>query len=134
MRAYVWVALWFVVFAFDQVYIKHVCDTVPMTSWGRVFYTNLLSVIPVTLLGLGFGEHKLIMDFVWTAPSVWSLLASCLCGVGMSYSAFWLRSLVCSQRAPTPFHTPVRTVACVCVELGMELLAAWDVVQFTGEN
>jgi solute carrier family 35 protein len=96
----VWVALWFAVFAFDQVYIKHVCDTVPMTSWGRVYYTNLLSVIPVTLLGLGFGEHKVIMDFVWTAPSVWSLLASCLCGVGMSYSAFWLRSLVRSPRAP----------------------------------
>ena len=99
-----WVALWFVVFAFDQVYIKHVCDTVPMTSWGRVYYTNLLSVIPVTLLGLGFGEHRLIMDFVWTAPSVWSLLASCLCGVGMSYSAFWLRSLVRSQRSQ---HSPV---------------------------
>lgn len=94
VRAYMWVALWFVVFAFDQVYIKYVCDTVPMTSWGRVYYTNLLSLAPVTLLGLGFNEHNTIMDFTWTGPSVWALSLSCICGVAMSYSAFWLRSLV----------------------------------------
>mmetsp|Transcript_47761 Transcript_47761/g.91320 ORF Transcript_47761/g.91320 Transcript_47761/m.91320 type:complete len:328 (-) Transcript_47761:646-1629(-) len=94
VRAYVWVALWFIVFAFDQVYIKYVCDTVPMTSWGRVYYTNLLSLAPVTILGLAFQEHRLISDFTWTGPSVYALLLSCACGVGMSYSAFWLRSLV----------------------------------------
>ena len=29
-----------------------------MTSWGRVYYTNLLSVLPVTLLGALFREDK----------------------------------------------------------------------------
>jgi solute carrier family 35 protein len=103
--------MWFVVFAFDQVYIKHVCDTVPMTSWGRVYYTNLLSVIPITLVGLSFGEHNMIADFVWTAPSVWALLLSCLCGVGMSYSAFWLRSLVRrpSFLPPSPLFSGAQT-------------------------
>lgn len=94
VRAYMWVALWFAVFAFDQVYIKYVCDTVPMTSWGRVYYTNLLSLAPVTLLGLAFNEHNTIAEFQWTGPSIWALSLSCLCGVAMSYSAFWLRSLV----------------------------------------
>lgn len=94
VRAYSWVCLWFVVFAFDQVYIKYVCDTVSMSSWGRVYYTNLLSVIPVTLLGLGFGEHRLLSDFTWTGPSLYALVLSCACGIGMSYSAFWLRSIV----------------------------------------
>lgn len=94
VRAYSWVCLWFVVFAFDQVYIKYVCDTVAMSSWGRVYYTNLLILVPVTMLGLGFVEHHLMMDFTWTGPSVYALTASCACGVGMSYSAFWLRSIV----------------------------------------
>mmetsp|Transcript_139 Transcript_139/g.208 ORF Transcript_139/g.208 Transcript_139/m.208 type:complete len:325 (-) Transcript_139:246-1220(-) len=94
VRAYVWVALWFGAFAVDQIYIKFVCDTVPMTSWGRVYYTNLLSLIPVTILGILFGEYTVITNFVWTQPSAFALLASCACGVGMSYSAFWLRSLV----------------------------------------
>ncbi|KAK3274820.1 hypothetical protein CYMTET_17018 [Cymbomonas tetramitiformis] len=94
IKAYAWVVAWFCVFAFDQVYIKYVCDTVPMTSWGRVYYTNILSLIPVTLLGLGFNEHTMIAEFTWTGPSIYALVLSCLCGIGMSYSAFWLRSLV----------------------------------------
>ena len=65
-----------------------------MTSWGRVYYTNLLSLLPVTMLGLAFNEQQLIMDFTWTGPSVYALIMSCICGVAMSYSAFWLRSLV----------------------------------------
>jgi hypothetical protein len=36
--AYMWVGVWFVVFAIDVVYIKYIVDTVPMTSWGRVYY------------------------------------------------------------------------------------------------
>ena len=36
--AYMWVGVWFVVFAVDVVYIKYIVDTVPMTSWGRVYY------------------------------------------------------------------------------------------------
>mmetsp|Transcript_22387 Transcript_22387/g.26978 ORF Transcript_22387/g.26978 Transcript_22387/m.26978 type:complete len:328 (+) Transcript_22387:238-1221(+) len=94
VRAYAWVAAWFIVFAFDQVFIKYVCDTVPMTSWGRVWYTNFLSLFPLVLVGFAFDEHHMIQEFQWTGPSVYALTVSCICGVGMSYSAFWLRSLV----------------------------------------
>lgn len=94
VRAYAWVAAWFFVFAFDQVYIKYICDTIPMTSWGRVWYTNFISMFPLIFVGLGFGEDRLLLDFQWTGPSVYALIVSCICGVGMSYSAFWLRSLV----------------------------------------
>ena len=31
----------YAIFCFDQVYIKHAVDSVPVESnWGRVFYTN----------------------------------------------------------------------------------------------
>lgn len=94
VKAYFWVAMWYVVFVFDQLYIKYVCDTVPMTSWGRVYYTNFLASLPVTFLGLLFREDVVIMEFEWTWESVTALMVSCLVGIGMSYSAFLLRAMV----------------------------------------
>jgi len=91
------VSVWFVVFTFDQVYIKYACDTVKMNNWGRVFYTNLLSCVPVTLLLLGFQEDQEFATWLDTkaSPNAWVALAvSCLCGIGMSYSGFFCRSSV----------------------------------------
>eukprot|EP00976_Prorocentrum_cordatum_P019791 401287-Prorocentrum_minimum.AAC.1 len=50
------VMVWFGVFAVDMVYIKYIVDTVPMTSWGRVYYQNLLALPPLLILGLFTGE------------------------------------------------------------------------------
>ena len=37
VRGYVWVGVWYLIFCFDQLYIKHAVDTVSMRSnWGRV--------------------------------------------------------------------------------------------------
>ncbi len=34
----------YVSFIFDMIYGKKLCNDVPMTTWGRVYYTNLLSI------------------------------------------------------------------------------------------
>uniref|UniRef100_A0A061R0U2 Drug metabolite transporter superfamily n=1 Tax=Tetraselmis sp. GSL018 TaxID=582737 RepID=A0A061R0U2_9CHLO len=98
VRAYAWVAAWFAVFTFDQVYIKFVCDTVDMTNWGRVYYTNLLSCLPVAVMVFAFGEQDVILArdgaHSWSFHAVAALLVSCLAGIAMSYSAFLLRALV----------------------------------------
>jgi len=94
MKAYSYVAAWYVVFCFDQLYIKHVCDTVAMSNWGRVYYTNSLAIPPAIFMGLLYKEHVDLGTFDWNSYSVLALVASCLCGVGMSYSQFWLRGLV----------------------------------------
>jgi len=103
VNAYTWVMVWFVVFAVDMVYIKFVVDTVPMTNWGRVYYQNLLALPPLLCLGLFTGEVQSALTigqegiepaFQWTQNSLLALGASCLCGVGMSYSGFRLRKEV----------------------------------------
>lgn len=98
VRAYMWVAAWFTVFTFDQVYIKYVCDTVHMTSWGRVYYTNLLSCVPVFVMMFAFQETDVVTgkDGVheWTSTAIAALTVSCVVGVAMSYSAFLLRAMV----------------------------------------
>ena len=94
VRAYAWVSLWMIVFVFDQVYIKFVCDTVPMSTWERVFYTNFLSLVPVVVLCLLQRESEVVADLEWTLAQTGILLTSCICGVAMSYSSFLLRGLV----------------------------------------
>lgn len=97
VAAYSWVLCWFVVFAIDMVYIKYIVETVPMTSWGRVFYQNLIALAPLTLIGLGSGEAAEVYaasESLLKASSVAALVMSCLCGIGMCYSGFRLRKEV----------------------------------------
>ena len=94
VKAYTWVMAWFVVFAFDQVYIKFAVDNVKLTPWGRSYYTNLLAVVPVFLLGVVTREHEILTDFEWSTASIFALSASCVAGVLMSYSQFLLRGLI----------------------------------------
>ncbi len=37
-RGYVWVGLWYALCVVDSVIMKHVADTVPMTTWSRTYY------------------------------------------------------------------------------------------------
>mmetsp|Transcript_30280 Transcript_30280/g.58210 ORF Transcript_30280/g.58210 Transcript_30280/m.58210 type:complete len:329 (+) Transcript_30280:179-1165(+) len=105
VAAYAWVCVWFIVFAIDVVYIKYIVETVPMTSWGRVYYQNLIALAPLTLIGIGTGELQHVLagslvdpsdekPFIWTMESGVALTASCVCGIGMSYSGFRLRKEV----------------------------------------
>ena len=94
VRAYGWVAAWYVVFAFDQIYIKYAVDSVKLTAWGRSYYTNILAVLPVFILGMVTREDQVLEDFEWSFNSVVALAASCAAGVLMSYSQFLLRGLI----------------------------------------
>ena len=89
-----WCAAWLVVFCFDQLFIKHVCDTLPMTNWGRVLYSNALAIVPAIVLGAVFQEYGALRGYVWTRRAGAALALSCAIGVGMSYSAFLLRAQV----------------------------------------
>ncbi|KAF6261593.1 hypothetical protein COO60DRAFT_1459090 [Scenedesmus sp. NREL 46B-D3] len=77
LQAYSWLCVWYVFFLFEACYVKHTCDTVHMSNWGRVYYTNLLS-------GLA-----LLMVF----PCL-LLFLSCAVGVCMSHAGYLMRSNV----------------------------------------
>ncbi len=92
--SYFWVTCWYVVFTFDQIYIKFVTDTVKMTTWGRVYYTNMLPVLPLLLIMLLNGELESLRVFQFTAASQGWLLVSCAAGVAISYFAFLARAAI----------------------------------------
>jgi len=95
VRGYMWVFVWFCVFSFDQIYIKHKVDSVPMSNWARVFITNSVASLPLLLIGAVNGD--LATAFVhheWDRASMGALLVSCALGTAMSYFAFLARSSV----------------------------------------
>lgn len=94
VHAYLWVALWFTIFIFDQTYIKHKVDTVDITVWTQVYYTNALAAVPLALLLCFQYVTGQLEPEAWTATSLYWLLASCCMGVGISYFSFWTRGAV----------------------------------------
>lgn len=88
-----WVVVWFTLFCFDQIYIKHVVNTVEMTTWGRVYYTNLIPLPFLVVIGAFTGEvsgFMQAMDNVFTVNTMWVPLSWVL-GTGISFFAFWTR-------------------------------------------
>merc|ERR1712072_212943 len=84
----------FVVFTFDQIYIKHAVDGVKMDSnWGRVYYTNMIASAPL-LLSSSREYAASLGAMAWSVQSVGALSLSCALGVAMSYFAFLARKSV----------------------------------------
>ena len=85
-----WLASWYAMFCFDQIYIKHIVDTVKMTMWDRVWYTNTIPIFIIPPIALLYEEPIVVSDinvFVYIA-------ATCLVGVMISYYSFVVRKSV----------------------------------------
>jgi GDP-mannose transporter len=93
VRAYSWLAVWYVSFTAYEVVVKHLCDHVALDNWTRVVYTNAMAG---SLLALATpfvrGEHAVAKAVQWNPGSVSVLFASCVIGLGVSHSAYVMRS------------------------------------------
>ena len=70
VHGYIWVGVWYVIFCFDQLYIKHAVDTVEVESnWGRVFYTNLWACLISGAMSVATGEVEGLLAFNWSWAS-----------------------------------------------------------------
>lgn len=92
--AYMWAVMWFAIFSFDQIYIKHKVDTVKMSTWGRVYYTNAIATPIIFLVMMLTGEIQVLWTFAWTFSSLLWLTLSCFCGVAIAYFAFLARAAI----------------------------------------
>ena len=89
-----WVIAYFASIVSEMVYVKYVIDKIDMTTWGRVYYNNLLSIPPVLLFGAIFNDHVALMEHHWDRGTAFFLTLSCIVGVGISYAGFNLRALI----------------------------------------
>lgn len=120
VNAYVWLAIWYLFFTFEGVWVKHMCDTVPMGNWARVYYANLMSA---PLLGgvllLARKEQVLLAATTWTFTNTAPLVLSCVVGVAMSHASYLLRSHAAA--------TTAAVVGIVCKLLSVTInVMIWD--------
>lgn len=93
VKGYFFCTVWYVIFCVDQIYLKHVADTVKMDSnWGRVFYSNLLSCGPLAVLSASTMEFSALQHV--TATGALIVMVTVVLGCGMSYFAWAARSAV----------------------------------------
>jgi solute carrier family 35 protein len=93
--AYLWVIVWYIVFSFDQIYIKHAISSLKsMTTWTQVYYTNALASIPLFIVLIVTGELNTLNEFQWTTSSIFWLLTSATLGVAIAYFSFLARASV----------------------------------------
>jgi len=96
VSGYSWLACWYVIFLFDQLYLKHVANTVKMDSnWGRVFYQNFLSSFPLMAIFATSGDYNVLQNEVeYNFHTLKYFALSVVLGTAMSYFAWLARSLV----------------------------------------
>lgn len=118
--AYVWLVIWYVFFTFEGVWVKHMCDTVPMGNWSRVYYANLMSApLLAAVLVTSKKEQALLAATSWTISNAGPVLLSCVIGVAMSHASYLLRSHAAA--------TTAAVVGIVCKLLSVSInLAIWD--------
>lgn len=93
VHGYKWIGIWYIAFAFDQAYLKHVVQTVPMTAFGGVYYQNALGSVGLLALCIVTNEFHDVDVTSWNAMVWGPLLTSCLLGMGLSTFAYRVRAM-----------------------------------------
>eukprot|EP00429_Kryptoperidinium_foliaceum_P057768 CAMPEP_0176094710 /NCGR_PEP_ID=MMETSP0120_2-20121206/47461_1 /TAXON_ID=160619 /ORGANISM="Kryptoperidinium foliaceum, Strain CCMP 1326" /LENGTH=316 /DNA_ID=CAMNT_0017428655 /DNA_START=51 /DNA_END=998 /DNA_ORIENTATION=+ len=94
VEGYTWLSVYFVSIVSEMVFVKFVVDTVPMSTWTRVYYNNVMSLPMAIISAFAMGDSSSIAEIEWTAGKICAVLLSCVVGVAISYAGFNLRKLV----------------------------------------
>jgi GDP-mannose transporter len=119
MTGYAFCAFWYVMFCIDQIYLKHITNTVKMDSnWGRVYYSNLLAAFPLVIpFLLNSTEQTAVANM--SMDGFIAVAVSVVLGAAMSYFAWMARSLLAA--------TSFTIVGNVCKILTIAInVAIWD--------
>jgi len=93
VEGYTWLSVYFVSIVSEMVFVKFVVDTVPMSTWTRVYYNNTLS-LPMSLVAAFIKGETDLSEIEFSMAGVMAVGLSCVVGVAISYAGFNLRKLV----------------------------------------
>ena len=97
LEGYAWLLTWWLLLALQMTYGKWMTEKIEMTQWERVFYTNAFAIPPTIALYYGTGESAKVAAPGGVALGEYAytwLVASCVMGVGISYSGWRARSVI----------------------------------------
>merc|ERR1712032_1095627 len=93
IEGYVWLIVYFIFIVTEMVFVKFVVETIPMSTWTRVYYNSVLALPMAVVSAFLIGDLK-FATATWSGPAIVAVLLSCVVGVAISYAGFNLRKLV----------------------------------------
>eukprot|EP00941_MAST-03F_sp_MAST-3F-sp1_P005047 g5047.t1 len=110
---YFWPTIYLISICIEMTFVKHAINTIEMTTWTRVYYTNILA-LPMTILpGFLLKEFDDLVDFNFSGLSILLIVSSCVVAVAISFTGFHARKIL----SATAF-----TVLGVCNKVGAEMI------------
>ncbi len=94
IKSYSWAAFYLFVICVEMIYVKHIFNSVDMTVWGRVLYTNTLSLPFQPFFIVTTMEYAKYSDMTWTVEGIGFILLSCVGGFGISFAGTGFRACV----------------------------------------
>ena len=93
---YYWAMFYVSILSLDMTYGKKLTNEVHLTIWGSVYYTNLMSVILLSIICFFEQErtYNSISEIQWTTDTMILTLLSCVMSTGISYAGWNCRSLI----------------------------------------
>lgn len=95
-EAYLWLAAWLVMILLDTLFVKHVLNTVSMSTFTRSYYLNALGVFPLSIALAARGQGSIPALFLGAFDKVTLCVVgvSCFIGTALSHFAMHLRAQV----------------------------------------
>lgn len=97
ISAYYWAMMYFLMIVLEMTYGKQITSSIDFnSSWGPVYYTNLLSCLPMLVLGLLMGDYRTFdpMHFDFSVPAVSMLFLSCIVGLLIGWTGWTCRAMI----------------------------------------
>jgi len=87
-----WCLFWFMLFVFDQVFIKAVVDKYPASGWERTLYQNIFAFAVAVVGVVSKPPTTLLVADASSSLRAWGVvMASCAVGATLSYAGLSLR-------------------------------------------
>lgn len=94
LESYLWAIFYIIVLCSEMVFVKHIFNSVKMTTWGRMLYTNSLSIPFQPVFIYATQEYLLYSQLILTSTGFIYICLTCIGGFGISFAGIGFRSRV----------------------------------------
>jgi len=96
VEAYTWAFVYFLSLSFQMTYGKVITNTLKLSTWENVYYTNILSILPIVGFGAFMNEHQKFQNLQVESPNSLCifLLISCIAGLCIGWSGWKCRQMI----------------------------------------
>ncbi|KAG0584632.1 hypothetical protein KC19_3G224200 [Ceratodon purpureus] len=98
VTAYSWAVIYLIAICTEMVYVKKMVTDIELSTWGFVYYNNLISLLLSPVFWLLMGEYKVLLvsapAFENAFAAFFAVWLSCVFGIAISFFGFAARQAI----------------------------------------